>query len=95
MKKGTKIWLIIVLILVLAGGGLCVAALSIGVSFSDVRQNIEDGRYNLFGRSIRGAGPGGCFIRRPQFRRQCDRTGTGEQGDDRSLCGYGFRKTGD
>ena len=54
MKKGTKIWLIIVLILVLAGGGLCVAALSIGVSFSDVRQNIEDGRYNLFGRSIFG-----------------------------------------
>ena len=30
------------------------AALSIGVSFSDVRQNIEDGRYNLFGRSIFG-----------------------------------------
>lgn len=54
MKKSTKIWLIAALILALAGGGLCVAALSIGVNFPEVRQNIMDGTYNLLGRNIFG-----------------------------------------
>ena len=53
-EKSTKIWLIAALILALAGGGLCVAALSIGVNFPEVRQNIMDGTYNLFGRNIFG-----------------------------------------
>lgn len=52
MKKGTKIWLIIALILIMVGGGISVAALSIGVNFADLRRNIISGEYNLFGRSV-------------------------------------------
>lgn len=47
MKKGTKIWLIVALIFILAGGGLCIAAVSMGINYDSLRQGIEDGHYSF------------------------------------------------
>lgn len=47
MKRGTKIWLIIALIFALAGGGLCIAAVSMGITKADIRQMAEENSFSL------------------------------------------------
>jgi hypothetical protein len=46
-KKGVRICLTIVLILLVAGGGLCVAAALMGVTGEDIRRMIEDGDFTV------------------------------------------------
>lgn len=46
MKRGTKIWLIVALIFALVGGGLCLSAAILGVTFDEVRQMVYDGEFS-------------------------------------------------
>ena len=45
MKRGTKVWLIVALIFALVGGGLCLSAAILGVTFDEVRQMVYDGDF--------------------------------------------------
>lgn len=45
MKRGTKIWLIVALIFGIIGGGLCLSAVILGVSYDDVRTMVYDGDF--------------------------------------------------
>ena len=47
MKKGTKIWLIVVLILALLGGGLCISAFAMGITYKDLRGMAEHGLFSF------------------------------------------------
>lgn len=45
MKRGTKIWLIVALIFGLIGGGLCLSAAILGVTYDEVRVMAEEGDF--------------------------------------------------
>ena len=45
MKRGTKVWMIVALIFALVGGGLCLSAAILGVTFDEVRQMVYDGDF--------------------------------------------------
>ena len=45
MKRGTKIWLIVALIFGLIGGGLCLSAAILGVTYDDVSHMVYDGDF--------------------------------------------------
>ena len=45
MKRGTKIWLIVALIFGLIGGGLCLSAAILGVTYDDVSRMVYDGDF--------------------------------------------------
>ena len=47
MKRGTKIGLIIVLILALVGGGLCITAFALGVNFKEITEMAEKGDFSF------------------------------------------------
>lgn len=47
MKKGTKIALIVALIFALVGGGLCISALAMGVSYKDLQGIAEYGLFDF------------------------------------------------
>ena len=47
MKRGTKIWLIIALILALLGGVLCVSAFAMGVTYKDLDGMARDGLFSF------------------------------------------------
>lgn len=47
MKKGTKIWLVIVVILVLMGGSLCISAFAMGMTQNDLIDMFDSGVFSF------------------------------------------------
>lgn len=49
MKKGTKIWLMIVLVLALLGSALCVSAFAMGITSKDLMEMVRSGQFQIDG----------------------------------------------